>query len=421
MNLSNRQTTTQTTHWQRTLYVMFVAQFISAVGFSNIFPFLPLYVQSLDNHTGWSVEFLSGLVFSAQAVTMMIASPIWGVVSDRHGRKLMVERALFGGAIILGLMGFVRSAEGLIFLRLVQGAVTGTVSAANALVAGITPRERSGYAMGLLQVGQWGGVAVGPLIGGAIADAFGYRWAFVLTALLLVLAGLLVWATVQESVPAQQAAHSSKKKSFFKDWQHVLTTQGVGLIFSLRFLVGLGNLLVVPIAPLYIQTLVHSEASVNTLTGLIIGVASGASTATAVYLGRLGDRVGHQRVLMVSALLAGLFYLPQSMVTDAWQLLVLRALTGAAIGGILPTLGALLATYTQPGEEGSVYGLDNSIFAASRAVAPLIGGALAGAFGYRPSFVIAGSLYLLIAFLAARFLPAFSLAKHPPVTAPATH
>ena len=66
-----------TTHWQRTLYILFIGQLFTAVDFSSIFPFLPLYVRALGTNTQLSVDFLSGMVFSAQAVTMMIASPIW--------------------------------------------------------------------------------------------------------------------------------------------------------------------------------------------------------------------------------------------------------------------------------------------------------------------------------------------------------
>jgi MFS transporter, DHA1 family, multidrug resistance protein len=146
--------------WQRTLAILFVAQFFTAVGFSTIFPFLSLYVAELGSSTRLSVEFLAGAVFSAQALTMMVASPIWGAVADRYGRKLMVQRAMFGGAIILFLMAFVRTAEELVLLRAIQGLITGTVAAANALVAATAPRSRSGFAMGSLLVGLTTGVAV---------------------------------------------------------------------------------------------------------------------------------------------------------------------------------------------------------------------------------------------------------------------
>ena len=144
--------------WNRTLYILVFVQIVTTIGFSSIFPFLPLYVASLESVSPLSTEVLAGLVFSAQALTMTIASPFWGVLADKWGRKPMVVRATLGGAVIVLLMAFVRTAEELVFLRFIQGMITGVVGSMNALVAGIVPRERMGYAMGLMQVGggHWG-------------------------------------------------------------------------------------------------------------------------------------------------------------------------------------------------------------------------------------------------------------------------
>ena len=383
---------------------MFVAQFISALGFSIIFPFIPLYIQWLGTNTSLSTEFLSGMVYSGQALTMMIAAPFWGLIADRYGRKLMVQRAAFGGAIIILGMGFVRSAEELVLLRSLQGLVTGVVSAASALVASVTPRHRTGYAMGILQLGFWSGLAVGPLTGGILSDLFGYRNTFIVTSALLIISGVLVWIGVEESfVPPPKA--KKRRYGFLSDWKNILSSPGVMIIYALRFFGNLARMMVFPIIPLFIQTIFVGTTRVNTFTGLVVGLASATSTATGVYLGRLGDRIGHKRILTMSALAAGLLYLPQSLVAEAWQLLILQALTGAAAGGIIPSIGALLAGYTRPGEEGSVYGLDSSITSASRAVAPLVGAGVAHWFSLRGTFGAAGIVFLFAALLAAWRLP----------------
>ena len=391
--------------WQKTLYIMLVAQLTSAIGFSTIFPFLPLYVQEVGSTSGWSVEFAVGFVYSIQGFTMMFASPIWGSLADRYGRKIMVQRATFGGAILILMMGFAQSAEQLVIIRAVQGLVTGVISAANALVASQAPREQTGFAMGVLQVGLWAGVAVGPLIGGAIADAYGYRTAFIVTAVLLTIAGLMVLFGIQENfVPTE--SKTKKSSNILHDWGRVVTTPGVGITYLLRFLSNGARMSIFPILPLFLVTILPNTDRVNTVTGLMIGITAAASTATAVYLGRLGDRIGHRKVVRGSALLAGLAYLPQSMVTEPWQLFILQGLTGAAAGGILPALSALLARYTQPGEEGSVYGIDNSIGAAGRAISPLIGTGVAHWFGLRSTFIATGGMFLAIVLLAIWKLPA---------------
>lgn len=390
--------------WQKTLAIVFFAQLISVVGFATIFPFLPLYVQSLGSRSSLSVEFLSGLVFSAQAFTMMIASPLWGAVADRHGRKLMIERAMFGGALIVLLMGYVGSAEGLIVLRAIQGAITGTISASNALIAATVPRDKMGFAMGLMQVALWGGVAVGPLIGGILADAFGYRLSFVITAVLLLIGGLLVWRGVHEEfVPPEES--EGKRPSFIEGWKHVLAAPGVLGAFSIRFLSGLGQVLIVPIAPLFVASLLPNDAPVNFYTGLIIGVGGAASTVTAIYLGRLGDRLGHRKILAFSALAITIFYLPQGLVTAAWQLFILQALSGAALGGIITALTALLAQFTSRGEEGSVYGLDASLVSGSRVFSPLIAASVAYWFSLRVAISLNAAIFFLVFLLAIWVLP----------------
>jgi MFS transporter, DHA1 family, multidrug resistance protein len=388
--------------WERTLYIMFVAQIITAVGFSSIFPFLPLYVRDLGTETGLSLEFLAGAVFSAQALTMMIASPIWGSVADRFGRKLMVERSMFGGAVILLLMAFVRSAEELVILRAIQGLITGTMAAANALVAGIAPRRQIGYAMGLIQVGLGAGIALGPLLGGLIADYFGYSMAFYVTSALLFASGVLVWLGVKESY---HPVDSQRRRSVTSAWGEILQSSGVKVTYSLRFFSQLGRMMIIPIAPLFIASLMAGEYRVNTITGLMIGAHATTATLSAVYLGRLGDQIGHRKIVVFCFASVGLLYLPQSMVSSGWQLIVLQALAGIAVGGILTGISALLAKFTREGGEGALYGLDNSIISGARSLAPLVGSGVAIWLGFRATFFLTGLLYLGAMILAVWRLP----------------
>ena len=90
--------------------------------------------------------------------------------------------------------------------------------------------------------------------------------------------------------------------------------------------------------------------------------------------------------------------------TTAWQLLLLQALTGAALGGMITAIAALLAQHSDAGDEGSIYGLDSSVFAASRVVAPMLGAGIAAWVGLRSVFTFTGVLFLLTAVLVMRGL-----------------
>ncbi|MFC1534647.1 MFS transporter [Thermodesulfobacteriota bacterium] len=383
---------------QKILYIILFAQTITAVDFSSIFPFLPFYVKSLGATTGLSIGLLTGLVFSSQAFTMMIASPIWGGLADRWGRKLMVERAIFGGALLLGLMAFVRSAEELVLLRTIQGFITGTISASNALVAAAVPRERTGYAMGLLQVGMAVGIGIGPVIGGTIADSFGYRAAFFVTATLLLVVGMIVLFGVEEQFEPKKTA-TGQKIGFWSEWRGILTAKGVIIVYSLRFINQLGRNILVPVLPLFLLSLIPQAGRINSFTGLAIGVSMGATAVASVFLGRLGDRVGRRPILLVSFLSSAIFFYLQSRVSNGMQFLVLQIFTGITMGGIVPAISALLAQYTQSGEEGAVYGLDNSITSGARAAGPMLGVGIAAWLGFRGVFVFTALISLVAGLL----------------------
>ena len=412
--------------WQRNLVIVFIAQMVSAIGFSLIFPFLPLYVADLGTNTGLSLEFWAGMVFSAQAFTMMLVSPVWGALADRYGRKMMVQRAMFGASITILLMAFVRTSEELVLLRAIQGLIAGTVSAANALVAASAPRERTGFAMGLLQVALWSGVALGPLIGGVMADAFGFRMPFIITAVMLAIGGILVLVGVHEEF-TPETRQANKSKSIVSEWGHVVHMPGVVQTYAVRFLTALSKSMVVPIMPLFVAMLMLNNftgaylipqpdgvtsglsaaagSGISTITGLVVGISSLTATVSAVYLGRLGDRIGHRQILIFCALLATALYLPQAFVSDPWQIVVLQGLTGLAMGGLVASPSALLARYTDPGEEGAVYGIDNSVVAAARAIAPLVGAGIAVWLGLRMTFLSVSVLLIVVALVSAILLP----------------
>jgi DHA1 family multidrug resistance protein-like MFS transporter len=407
--------------WQRTLWIIFFAQLVTSMGFSIIYPFLPLYVNELGTNTNISLSFWSGMVFSSQAITMTISAPIWGAIADRYGRKLMVQRAIFSGVILLVLMGFARSAEELTLLRTIQGLTTGTVAAASALVAAETPRERMGYSMGIVQLALWLGVAIGPMIGGIIADSYGFQMPNFVAAVMLFIAGLAVHFGVKENFNPE---HRKKNRNtgFVSEWKHVLGMRGVLQTYSIRFMMGLCRSMLTPVIPLYVMMLMTESMEnsftlipepfayfavaflgISTITGIVVGAESAASTVSGIYFGRLGDRIGHRRVIMLCSVIGFVFFLPQAFAVNVWQLLALMFLGGFAVGGLVAAPSALLTQFTERGEEGAVFGLDNSVVAGARAIAPLLGSGIAAIFGLRVAFIVAsvmiGSVFLIAMFI----------------------
>jgi len=159
--------------------------------------------------------------------------------------------------------------------------------------------------------------------------------------------------------------------------------------------------------------LLAEAARVNSFTGLVIGAASAAAAVFSVFFGRLGDRTGQRRVVIACALTGFISFLLQVWAGSGWQFMALQVLAGIAHGGIITGVGALLARYTQSGEEGAVYGLDNSINSGARALAPMIGVSIAMWLGFRAVFGAISLLYLTAAMLALWGLPRSAICRGP--------
>jgi DHA1 family multidrug resistance protein-like MFS transporter len=391
--------------WKRNLYIIWVAQLVAISGFALVFPFLPYYIQELGVTELHEVELWSGAVFATQAVTMAIFAPIWGTLADRYGRKLMVQRAMFGGAVTLAAMGFVQDVWQLAALRAIQGMLTGTVSAATTLVASSTPRERSGYALGLLQMSIWTGASLGPLLGGLVADTWGYRAAFWVTGALLFLAGLTVWRFVEEDFEPPARNEDRSGSSFWQGLRLVIHQRSLLSLFSIRFIVRLAVRLIGPVLPLFVQSLVPPTARLATITGLISGVQAGTSAIGAVTLGRASDRIGYRRVLLACVTGAAILYVPQFFVTTPWQLLILQGAIGLVMSGVLASTSALLANLAPEGRQGAVYGVDASVVSAANAVGPMLGASVAATVGLRAPFLLTAGALALAAGLVWLLVP----------------
>jgi DHA1 family multidrug resistance protein-like MFS transporter len=407
-------TSTNSISWQQNLRAIWFAELVAIVGFAVAIPILPLYVRELGVQGERQIRLWSGVIISAQAVTMAIFGPIWGALSDRFGRKLMVERAMFAGAVIMTLMGFAQSPQQLALLRTLQGCLTGTVTAATALVATSAPEERAGYALGTLQMAIYIGASAGPLLGGVVADTLGYRAAFFVTGILLLAAALGVLVFVEEPPrtkddPGESAsdsgAETSLRRRILSHIAPVLASAPLLAILGVRLVMRLASRLVTPTLPLFVETIAPPNTRVATLTGLITGANALGGAIGGRQLGQLGDRIGYRSILAICALVSTLFYLPQSMVGRSIWLIPLQAGAGLAMGGILASVSASLAALSPRGREGIVYGVDASVVSIANAIGPMTGSSLAAWMGLRAPFLAAAIVFGLGGIVVLRLLP----------------
>jgi DHA1 family multidrug resistance protein-like MFS transporter len=386
--------------WEKNLYASWIAQLLAIIGFSASVPFIPLYlIKDLGIHDQAGAELWAGVMATTSGLAMAIFAPIWGVLSDRFGRKSMVLRAMLGGFVIIGLMPLFSNVWIILFLRIAQGVLTGTVPANVALIASTTPPRRLGFALGLMQTAVFTGSSVGPLIGGFCADITDYKVTFFITAVLLLVAGLIVLFFVKEDFVPQPKVHlEGPKPSLAQRLRGQFSSRTFVAMLVVLTLVQFGGSVVAPVLALFIQQLNGSIDGAATLAGLELAVTGIAAAASSVVAGNLADRFGRKQVLIISSLAVGILYAPQAAVTTFWQLLILRGLMGIFIGGIMPAANAIIAELIPEGRKGTAYGLVSAASSMGFAVGPITGSIIAAALDIRGIFLLTSATLLLAAF-----------------------
>jgi MFS transporter, DHA1 family, multidrug resistance protein len=379
--------------WQLTLYIVCIAQLLSIIGFAFTFPFLPFYIRELGVTEERLVPIWAGFIMASSSLVMAFFSPLWGWLADRYGRKIMVERAMFGGAVVTFAIGLIDNVWQLLFLRLLSGAATGTISAAIAMISTVVPRQKLGYSLGLLQVAVFLGMTLGPWIGGFLADAIGYRYTFMTGGVILLIGGLLVLFGTRERFvrPSPETIRESGRLLSLLNYGGFPATLALFFFFecTLDF--------VAPILPLFIETLCDPrQGGVALTTGMLYAASGGAAALAAGGMGYLSDRIGYKPILLFNFALTAVSMLLHGMAQSIAQLVLLRFLYGLAAGGILPAMNALVGRLVPPASYGKAYGLTASMTCLGMAAGPFFGGIMASWWGYRWPFVFVGAMITLI-------------------------
>jgi DHA1 family multidrug resistance protein-like MFS transporter len=386
--------------WQRNLWAIFAAELLVMIGFSFVFPFLPLYIANLGSYSAQQASVWAGIAEGAGGIGMFISSPIWGMLADRYGKKPMVLRAMFGGAISVALLAIAPNVSFVIIMRFLQGVLSGTVAAASALVASMTPSNKRPFAMGMLMTAIYIGNSVGPLIGGYAADKLGFAATFIVTGGLLVSGGLIILFLVKEQFKPTTIAERISLKSVIK----MAGSPQILPLLIIQFTLYAGPNMVAPIIPLLFQQL-NPLGNVATAAGIAIAIAGALAGITAIGVGKLGERVPIKTILIICCFGTALAYIPPMFVTTVPQLTVFIALRGLINGGITTTSYTLLSLSVPENRQGVIFGLGQSATSLGSGIGPVIGGALGSATGLRYVFTYTTAMYLLATILIFFTLP----------------
>ncbi|MFC4596748.1 MFS transporter [Cohnella hongkongensis] len=381
--------------WKVNLYLLMIGNFLVMAGMTMIMPFLSLYLQQDLGVTGeHEIGVWAGVIFAANFVTSFLFQPLWGKLAEKYGRKMMLLRSGFGMAIVMLLMGFATEPWHLLLLRMLNGTISGYVPAAVSLVSTATPKDRMGFAMGTLQSGSTAGAILGPFMGGLMADNFGFRPIFYITGALLFLASVLSWMLVHEKFD-RAAAALKKQASVLRGLRELMAIRQLPVLLTITFLIQFAMLSPMPLIPIYVQHLHGTAENLAFYAGFVGSVTGISNMICSPLLGRLSDRIGPIRILLVCLAGSAAMTIPQAFADSVGMLLVFRFLMGCFMGGLIPTVNALVRQYTPDGKESRAFGFNTSALALGNMMGPVVGGALSGWIGIEGLFIVAGVLLFL--------------------------
>ena len=373
--------------------VAWLGNFFTGASFSLVMPFMALYVEQLGAPKN-KVEWYAGLAVALSALASALIAPVWGRLADRYGRKPMMVRASLVMTFTMGGLAFVPNVFWLLVLRILNGLFAGYVPNSTALIASQAPKNRSGYALGTLSTGVVGGSLVGPLLGGVLAEVLGIRQVFLLVGLILLICNLMTVFLVKEDfqVMAKTEAMSTRELfSSIKDKQIL-----IGL-FVTSMIIQVSAQSISPILTLYIRHLGQTE-NLMFVSGLIVSALGFSSMLSSSTLGKIGDRIGNHRLLLIALFYSFSMYVLCALAQNSLQLGIVRFLYGFGTGALMPSINSLLTKITPREGISRIFSYNQMFSNIGQVVGPFVGSGVATGLGYRSVFYVT-SLIVFVNFV----------------------
>lgn len=373
--------------WRRNLAALWLAEFMSIVAGSFALPFLSIFLaQDLNVRSGKDLYLWTAAAFAGFGIAMAIASPAWGAVADRYGRKPMVIRSMVAVAATVGLIYLVQNPWQLVFLRFLQGATTGTVPAAASLVTAETPRARVGWAIGLFLSSVTLGTAIGPLLGGLAASAIGLRLIFLAGGIVSLIAVVPVLLLVEESPRTRDSGPAISTKSTMEPAARRQVAAIIVLVTGF-------NLAGLAMQQLFVLRLLDMvTGGVTAFAGVGFALSGMANTGVCLLYTRLTRRFGYVATVAVAAGLGSVATCAVA-IAPAPGLVVLAVALGGLFGGAVgPALTTMLGLAAQPDAHARVFGYGNSATALGFFLGPTLAGGAASLAGVQAAVLLMAAL-----------------------------
>lgn len=401
----------------RKLLVLMITAFVDMVGLLAVVPLLPYYALRFGAN-----GFVVGMLVSAYAVAQLIAAPLWGRVSDRHGRKPALIIGLTASAIAYVVFAFADSLWLLFLSRIVQGAGGGTVSVIQAYVADATRPEERAKGLGWLSAATNLGVAIGPVLG-SLSARWGYAAPGLMAAALCVINIGFAWMYLTESHSADARAAAGRRLASSRETLlHVLRHPALPaprliLIYTIAMGAFQG---MTAVLPLFLAA-VHGVTE-ETIGYFFMYIGAISVVTRAFVLGRMVDWLGEAKLSRLGMVLlaAGLASMP---LASGWTgLAAAVALVPLGTAFTFPCVTSMLSRVIESHERGLYLGVQQSYGGMARVIAPLAAGFawdhfVPGVPFWMSALLVVGTLFLGIGI--ERFVEHVPAGSHGQAPAPA--
>jgi len=385
--------------------VLMAAAFVDMMGFAIVFPLLPFYALRLG-----SPPWMIGLLVASYPIAQLAASPIWGRVSDRYGRRPVLLVGLGASAVAFIVFGFADSIWLLFVSRTVQGLGGGTTGVIQAYVADTTDPAQRARGLGWLSAATSAGVMIGPAIG-STALHFGPEAPGLVAAALCLVNVLFAWRYLPESRGAR--GHAPRQSIRSAVWRVIAhPTEPVPRLIWV-YAVGMGAFTSLSaVLALFLNSKFGIDAT--TIGWVFVYVGALSVVMRALVLGWLVERFGEVRVMRMGALLllAGLVLYPIPPTIWLAGLVIPLVPMGTAL--LFPSVTALSSREADPRGLGQTMGVQQAFGAAARVVGPLWATPAFQLLGRNAPFLIAAAIMAVVSVLAWR-VPRYRAAPQPAV------
>ena len=384
------------------LGIVFTTVVIDLIGFGLVLPILPLWAEEVG-----ASPVRIGILAASYAVAQLLFAPIWGRLSDRHGRRPVILVSLAGSAVASLMIGFAGTLMVLFVARVLQGIAGASYAAAQAYVADITTAKDRARGMGLIGAAFGLGFVLGPAIG-ALFSSIDQRLPFFVASGLAATNFVIAYKRLPES-RRPDAERSEAPVPRFGAVRRALASRELAPLVWLSFVATFAFVGMETTFALFGERRFSYSPVQMGLLFTFIGVMAVISQGYLV--GRLVGRMGERRVMIIGLIgtAAGLLLVAASF--DLWVLLIGLALLSVASGLVFSTTTAMISLAAGEREQGMVLGLSASVGGAARIGAPLLATVLFQHAGIAVPLLLGAALFALCTAAALRVVVRPALAS----------